>query len=154
MHVSDMTIFENCTSHCFSVHKGHMDSFPKPILMIVDDEQNFTESLQLAIEDEFTVSVAGSLEVARRALKKCQPAAILLDLRLPDGDGLELLHDVNKMAQPPLVVVMTAYASVESHEKTLDAGCLGYLVKPLNIHKLKLDLKKNIESRSRTVHQE
>ncbi len=123
-----------------------MDPSQKPTLMIVDDEENFTESLQLAIEDEFSVSVAGSLESARQALKKLKPAAILLDLRLPDGDGFELLSEIRKMAQPPLVIVMTAYASVEGHLTTLAGGCLDYLVKPLNIHKLKSDLKTRLGS--------
>jgi DNA-binding NtrC family response regulator len=124
-------------------------NFPdKPTLMIVDDEQNFTESLQLAIEDEFTVSVVGSLKSARQALKRFQPAAVLLDLRLPDGDGLELLHDLNKLAKLPVVVVMTAYTSVESIVKALSGGAVDYYTKPLNIEKLKLELKKNIESKT------
>ncbi len=118
----------------------------KPTVMIVDDEQNFTESLQLAIEDEFTVSVAGSLESARQALKRFQPAAILLDLRLPDGDGLELFQDLKRLAELPVVIVMTAHASLESYAKTLGEGGIDYLVKPLNIEKLKSELKKNIKS--------
>ena len=125
-----------------------MDFPDKPTLMIVDDEQNFTESLQLAIEDEFTVSVAGSLESARQALKSFQPAAVLLDLRLPDGDGLELLHDLNKLAKLPVVVVMTAYKSVESIVKALSEGAVDYYIKPLNIEKLKLELKKNIQNKA------
>lgn len=116
----------------------------KPTVMIVDDEENFTESLQLAIEDEFTVSVVGSLESARQALKSFQPAAILLDLRLPDGDGLELFPDLKKLAEIPVVIVMTAHASLESYAKTLGEGGIDYLVKPLNIEKLKSELKKNI----------
>jgi two-component system response regulator AtoC len=123
-------------------------NFPdKPTLMIVDDEQNFTESLQLAIEDEFAVFVAGSLESARQALKKFQPAAVLLDLRLPDGDGLELLDDLNKLAKLPVVVVMTAYTSVESIVKALSEGAVDYFIKPLNIEKLKSELKKNLQSK-------
>jgi DNA-binding response OmpR family regulator len=120
----------------------------KPTLMIVDDEQNFTESLQLAIEDEFAVSVAGSLEGARQALKSFQPDAILLDLRLPDGDGIELLKELKQLARLPVVIVMTAHASVESYLRTLDEGGIDYLVKPLDIEKLKLELKKNIGSKT------
>jgi two-component system response regulator AtoC len=116
----------------------------KPTLMIVDDEQNFTESLQLAIEDEFAVSVAGSLEGARQVLKSFQPDAILLDLRLPDGDGIELLKELKQLARLPVVIVMTAHASVESYLRTLNEGGIDYLVKPLNIEKLKLVLKKNL----------
>jgi DNA-binding NtrC family response regulator len=125
-----------------------MNFSDKPTLIIVDDEQNFTESLQLAIEDEFTISVAWSLESARQALKRFQPAAVLLDLRLPDGDGLELLDDLNKLAKLPVVFVMTAYESVESFVKALEQGAVDYYIKPLNIEKLKSELKKNIESKT------
>jgi len=120
----------------------------KPMLLIVDDEQNFTESLQLAIEDEFTVFIAGSLEGARVALERIAPAAVLLDLRLPDGDGLELFNDLNKLAKLPVIVVMTAYASMESIVKALSKGAVDYYTKPLNIGKLKLELKRNIESKA------
>ncbi len=123
----------------------------KPTLMIVDDEQNFTESLQLAIEDEFSVSVAGNLESARQALKSFQPDAILLDLRLPDGDGTELLEELKKLARLPVVIVMTAHASVDSYMRTLNEGGIDYFVKPLNIEKLKLELKKNLESKNRAA---
>lgn len=118
----------------------------KPTVMIVDDERNFTESLQLAIEDEFTVSVAGSLESARQALKSFQPAAILLDLRLPDGDGLELFHDLKKLDELPVVIVMTAHASLESYARAMGQGGIDYLAKPLNIEKLKSELRKNIKN--------
>jgi len=117
----------------------------KPTVMIVDDEQNFTESLELAIEDEFTVSVTGSIEGARKALKNIQPAAILLDLRLPDGDGLELLQDIKKLDRLPAVIVMTAHASVESYVKTMRETVINYIVKPFNIEMLKLELKKIIK---------
>ena len=125
-----------------------MDFPDKPTLMIVDDERNFTESLQLAIEDEFTISAVGSLESARQVLKRFQPAAVLLDLRLPDGDGLDLLHDLNKLTKLPVVVVMTAYMSVESIEKAMSEGVVDYCTKPLNIEKLKLELKRNIQRKA------
>jgi two-component system response regulator AtoC len=125
------------------------DNFYKPTIMIVDDERNFTESLEFAIDDEYTVSVVGSLAGARQALKSFQPDAILLDLRLPDGDGLELFHDIKKLAKLPAVIVMTAYASTESQIKALGEGGVGYFTKPLNIEKLKLELKKNIEVNTR-----
>ncbi len=120
----------------------------KPALLIVDDEQNFTESLQLAIEDEYTVLVAGSLAGARQMLGSHLPDAILLDLMLPDGDGLELFHDIKKLAKPPIVIIMTAYASLDSYVKAVGKGSVKYFTKPLNIAKLKQELHKHIENRN------
>ena len=69
----------------------------KPTVLIVDDEQNFTESLKLAIEDAYTVSGADSLRHAREILKEEIPDAILLDVRLPDGEGIELLRELGRV---------------------------------------------------------
>jgi DNA-binding response OmpR family regulator len=113
----------------------------KPTLMIVDDEKNFTESLQLALEDEFTVSTAASLEIAREALKRSSPAAILLDMRLPDGEGIEFLRELKEFSKLPVVIVMTAYATVESIVKGLSEGAVDYIIKPMDIEKLKLKLR-------------
>jgi DNA-binding response OmpR family regulator len=113
----------------------------KPTLMIVDDERNFAESLQLAIEDTFTVSVAESLESARQILGKNMPDAILLDLRLPDGEGVELLHELKEFSQLPVVIVMTAFAEADSFIKTRIEGAIDYFPKPLDIVKLKRVLR-------------
>ncbi len=120
----------------------------RPTLMIVDDERNFAESLRLAIEDAFTVSVAGSLEIAREALKRTLPDAILLDLRLPDGDGMELLKEVKESVQSPVVIVMTAYATAESMVKALNEGAVEYFAKPLDISKLKIVLRAELKKRA------
>jgi two-component system response regulator PilR (NtrC family) len=121
----------------------------KPTLLIVDDETNFAESLQLAIEDVFTVSVAGSLARAREVLKNSMPAAILLDLRLPDGESGELLRDIKELSRLPVVFIMTAYATVESFIKTQHEGAVDYFPKPLDIVQLKRALR--IELAKRTL---
>ncbi len=120
----------------------------KPTIMIVDDELNFAESLQLAIEDEFTVCVAPSLECAREMLEKSMPAAILLDLRLPDGEGFELLHTLNDFGQLPVVIVMTAFAELDSFIKTKIEGAIDYFPKPLDIVKLKKVLRTELRNKS------
>ncbi len=120
----------------------------KPTLMIVDDEENFTESLRLAIEDAFTVFIAGSIEGARKALKNIMPAAILLDMRLPDGEGMELLQELKKSNRLPIIIVMTAFATVDSFIKTRHEGAVDYFSKPLDISKLKRVLRIELEKRA------
>lgn len=110
--------------------------------MIVDDELNFAESLQLALEDEFTVSVVGSLKNAREALKTISPGVILLALRLQDGDVIEFLCELKKFSKLPVVIIMTAYSTRESFVKAMNEGAVDYLVKPFDIEQLKIKLKK------------
>lgn len=125
-----------------------ISAIDKPTLLIVDDEQNFAESLKMAIEDAFTVLVAGSLAHAREVLKNSMPAAILLDLRLPDGECSELLCDLRELSRLPVVFIMTAYATVDSFITTQNAGAVDYFPKPLNVSQLKNALKIELGKRA------
>ncbi len=120
----------------------------KPTVMIIDDEKNFSESLQLAIEDAFTVVLASSLSMARTALKDTVPDAILLDVYLPDGEGSEVLRELEKNSRMPIVIVMTAFATVENAIRALKEGAVDYVTKPLDIDKLKRELGVYLENRS------
>jgi DNA-binding NtrC family response regulator len=120
----------------------------KPVVLIIDDEKNFTESLQLAIEDAFTVVSAPSLSMARAALKESMPDAVLLDVYLPDGEGIELLRELKKNSGMPIVIVMTAYATVENAIRALKEGAVDYVTKPLDIDKLRRELGVYLENKS------
>ena len=116
--------------------------------MIIDDERNFTESLQLAIEDSFAVSTADSLCAARAAMRESMPDAVLLDVHLPDGEGIEMLRELKASGRMPLVIVMTAYATVEIAIRALKEGAVDYFTKPLDIDKLKRELRVYLENRT------
>jgi len=118
-------------------------------VMIVDDEKNFTESLQLAIEDQFHVSTVHTLEHARREIGKGTPDVILLDLRLPDGDGLELLREVKASSEPPIVLILTAFATIESFITAASLGAEDYVTKPLDVERLKMQIHKYVTARAR-----
>jgi DNA-binding response OmpR family regulator len=112
-------------------------SIDKPTLLIIDDERNFSESLQLALEDEFTVCIAGSLGSARHELSVALPEVVLLDVHLPDGNGTELLCELRQASHAPIVIVMTAYAATETCVRALDEGADAFVTKPLDIDALK-----------------
>jgi DNA-binding NtrC family response regulator len=120
----------------------------KPTVLIVDDEKNFSESLQLAIEDAFTVVSVSNLGMARAVIKDSMPDAILLDVYLPDGEGIEVLRELEKTHRMPIVIVMTAYATVENAIRALKEGAVDYVTKPLDIDKLKRELGVYLENRS------
>lgn len=119
-----------------------------PYLMIVDDEVNFSESLKMALEDSFDIRLAASLKEARELLGDGIPEAVLLDVRLPDGDGINFIKELKLLEIMPPVIVITAYATVEDAVKALKEGAANYFTKPLEIDKLKLELKVLIENRS------
>ncbi len=119
--------------------------------MIVDDERNFTESLQLAIEDQYQVTIVDTLMAARRELSRGTPDVILLDLRLPDGNGLELLREVKKSALSPVVLILTAFATIESFVTAAHLGAEDYVTKPLDIERLKMQINRHMAARPESL---
>lgn len=119
----------------------------KPRLMIVDDELPFSESLQLALEGAFKVSTVPSLSRARESIKSEVPDAVLLDIRLPDGNGLDFLRDLEAVEPRPVVIIITAHATVDSAVTALKVGAVDYFTKPLDIEKLKRELNVYLENK-------
>lgn len=119
----------------------------KPYLMIVDDEPYFSESLQMALEDTFKISTASSLDTARKLLKENLPDAVLLDVRLPDGDGIDFIRELKEINPMPVVIVITAYATIDNAVTAIKEGAVDYFTKPLDIEKLKRHLNVYLENR-------
>jgi DNA-binding NtrC family response regulator len=108
-----------------------------PSVLIVEDDVDFRASVAALVEREgFDVREAGTLAKARQALADEPPDVVLLDLALPDGDGLELLRD-EKTADTCEFVVMTGRAAIESVIAALREGVLDYLPKPADQSRLK-----------------
>jgi len=120
----------------------------KPSLLIVDDEPFFRESLKLAMEGMFVVGEAGSIKGAVESLRLHIPDAILLDINLPDGSGIHLFEELQDYQPMPLVLVMTAYATVDNAVKALKEGATDYIVKPFDIERLQRELAVHLENRS------
>ena len=107
-----------------------------PHALVVDDDADSAATLRMLIAGEqFTVAVAHNLRDARRQIALQQPDILLLDLRLPDGNGMELLSDPQLMANSE-VVLCTGHASLESSIEALRLGAADYLVKPINLKQL------------------
>ena len=104
--------------------------------LVVDDDVDSAASLRALIAGEhFTVAVAHTLRDARRQIALQQPDILLLDLRLPDGNGMDLLADPEVVANSE-VVLCTGHASIETSVQALRLGAADYLVKPINLKQL------------------
>jgi DNA-binding NtrC family response regulator len=115
-------------------------------LLIVDDEPHVRTSLSAWFRDEgYQVSSAGS---GREALEQlsCQSAQILLvDIKMPGMDGLELQHKVRELCPESTVIIMTAYAAVETAVQALKEGAYDYVVKPFDPEDLSRLVRKAAE---------
>src|SRR5262245_12363937 len=101
--------------------------------LIVEDDEDSAEMMARVIAAEgFTVSTAHSLRDARRELGTEDPDIVLLDLVLPDGNGMELF-DEERLLENKEVVFITGHASIDSSVQALRLGAADYLIKPVNI---------------------
>ena len=100
------------------------------ILLVEDDAALAQAVLGYLQNKQFQVDWAADLKAARALLDVAHYAALLLDLNLPDGEGLSLLPSVARQENPPTVIVVTARDQVSDRIRGLDAGADDYLVKP------------------------
>ena len=104
--------------------------------LIVEDEPDSAQMMAALIAGEnFTVATAHTLRDARRQIALQQPDLVLLDLQLPDGNGMELFEDPELIAQSE-VVLITGHATLETSIQALRLGAADYLIKPVNIKQL------------------
>jgi two-component system response regulator HydG len=102
-------------------------------LLVVDDEQHVRTSLAAWFrEDGYDVTVAGSGREALQALARDGADILLVDIKMPGMDGLELQRKARELAPDATVIIMTAYASVETAVEALKDGAYDYVVKPFD----------------------
>ncbi len=121
----------------------------RPSVLVVDDERSFRLLAEEALSSEgFDVRTASTLLRARAELDKMAPDVMILDRRLPDGDGIDLLRELASSGQlTSQVIVVTAYADVNNAVEALRAGAVDYLTKPLQVTDLIIKLRKVLETR-------
>jgi len=105
-------------------------------VLVVDDERETAESMAMLIADAgYTVSTAQSLSDARRQIALQKPDLVVIDLTLPDGNGMKVFE--GELLQPDTdVVFVTGHGDVESSIKALRLGALDYLLKPIDANHL------------------
>ena len=104
--------------------------------LIVDDDVDAASTLKaLIMAEHCTVAVAHNLRDARRQIVLQQPELVLLDLRLPDGNGMDLFAEPELLANSE-VVLITGHASLDTSIQALRLGAADYLVKPINLRQL------------------
>ena len=103
-------------------------------LLVIDDEPDLRTLYELTLLREgYDVETAGSVEEALLHLKDRVYSAVITDMRLPDGSGLDVLHWLEEGGRREKAIVITAYGSAENAVEALKAGAYDYLTKPVDL---------------------
>jgi DNA-binding NtrC family response regulator len=121
----------------------------KPSLLIVDDDEIMRETLSDVLRKRgYDIISVGSGNGALSMIKKNLIDLILLDMKLPDVDGLEVLKKIKEFDTEILVIMMTAYSDVQTAVSSMKSGAYDYINKPFELEELRLLIEKGLETKS------
>lgn len=105
----------------------------KPKILICDDEEGVRESLSLILERDYSAVFARDGNEALRSLKKDGDIkVILLDIKMPKSNGLEVLKQIKQQHPEKAVIMITGYQATEMASEAIKSGALDYIIKPIN----------------------
>jgi DNA-binding response OmpR family regulator len=111
-------------------------------ILIIEDEPDMKELIKQFLEDEsYTVEEADNFDSGMDKIVSYDYDCILLDIMLPDGNGLNLLRELKKMDKADSVIIISAKDSLEDKIEGLDLGADDYLTKPFHIAELNARIK-------------
>jgi two-component system, cell cycle response regulator DivK len=119
-------------------------------ILVVDDNDMNVKLLRWLLEKHgYAVRTASDAKSARESVRAVRPQLVLMDIQLPDVDGLQLTREFK--ADPALksvpIVAVTSYAMKGDRQKTVDAGCDGYITKPIDTQQFPLEIEKYLRGK-------
>ncbi|WP_162532156.1 sigma-54-dependent transcriptional regulator [Candidatus Scalindua japonica] len=121
----------------------------KPVILVVDDEETIRFCLQEALAVEgYKVHTEDNGENSLKLIKKIIPDLVMLDLKMPGMNGLDLLKEIKSYDQNILVILLTGHASVDSAVNAMKAGAFDYLEKPFKMEHIKVVIERALSTQS------
>ncbi|MBZ4654361.1 MAG: two-component system, NtrC family, response regulator AtoC [Peptococcaceae bacterium] len=118
-------------------------------ILVADDEPSVQSLLKdILLKEGYKVILAGNGEEAVCSFRQYSPDLVLLDVRMPVMDGIEAFRLIRRENQEVLIIMMTAYGTIETAVQAMKMGAFDYLVKPFNLEELKVVIKKALEMHS------
>lgn len=118
-------------------------------VLIADDEIEFAATLVARLKlRNFSATMVNSGKATLAAIEQQKPDVLVLDLKMPDLDGLEVLADLNRSNPKLAVIILTGHGSFEAGKQGMELGAYDYIMKPVNLNLL----IEKIESAFRAAH--
>jgi two-component system response regulator AtoC len=116
-------------------------------ILIVDDEEVIRNSIALYLRQEgYQVDVSATGEEGLRRIEEMSPDLVLLDVKLPTLGGLDVLTRAKALKDDLIVIMITAFGSIESAVQAMKAGAYDYISKPLDLDELDVTIRKGLET--------
>ena len=110
-------------------------------VLVIDDEEFLCKKLSESLSDDgFLVGTANNGETGLLLARRDNPDLILLDLRLPDMDGIEALGQINNMDPQPVTILMSGHGNVDMAVSAIKMGAYDFIEKPFSLDKLNQDV--------------
>jgi len=114
-------------------------------ILIIDDEIGPRESLRILFKDHYDVSVANGGKDGLEIIKQQDPELVILDLKMPEMGGIEVLRQIKKVNQATKVFILTGYGSPEVAQQAQELGVAAYLNKPFDIFHIRRLVAENLD---------
>jgi two-component system response regulator AtoC len=115
-------------------------------VLIIDDEQSLLESLEMFFSDGgYEVACAGSAQDGLETTSTFHPDVIILDIRLPDKDGFQVIEELRRQKNPTPIIMITAFHDMETTIKTVKLGAFEYIPKPIDVDELERAVRKALK---------
>jgi len=114
----------------------------KRTILIAEDEEKMRRVLEVNLQDQYQILLAKDGEEALRLFKEEEVNLLLTDMRMPERDGLSLLHEVKRLRPEIPVILITAYGTIESAIQAMKEGATDYLLKPVKMDEVGLVIQK------------
>ncbi len=120
-------------------------------ILFVDDDVQAHRTLQMVLPPTYSVLSAMNAARGLERVRSDAPDVVLLDLKLPDGDGLDVLEEIASLPASPPVIILTAYGDVPLVVRAMQSGAANYLVKPYRLNDLLTTLRRVEAARAATL---
>ena len=118
-------------------------------ILVADDEKHTRNGLQMALTPlGYDVSLAANGTEALTLLGSERPELIITDLRMPDISGLELIKKARKLDPGIIIIMITAYGTVDNAVKAIKEGAFDYISKPINLEELELSVQRALKTKA------
>ncbi|MDO9530329.1 MAG: response regulator [Syntrophales bacterium] len=115
----------------------------KATILLVDDDAGMRETLKdILVDKGYQVTIFASGKEAIKEIRKGLFDIVIVDLKLPDVGGIQILEEAKEVNPESAVIMMTGYASLESAVEALNRGAFSYIIKPFNMDEVKVVIKK------------